>query len=957
MKFPVDNEDNLAIPKRFGGEAIMYSNSKLPEVDTVISELSGECCKSDVWRTFALAYYRQNKISDFYKIILKAIEIRQSHIDENYHILKLYDALVSYEIMCCWKETDKLGDKIFRYHESHILQRAFYLLYEGQKLEHAEAQFKFITNTNERNIPALIGYACILYNKKEYFKSLKYFKKALKIYPKSPPYVRLGIGYCLLKLGYIEKAKVAFERVLELEKDNSYALTALAILDFANNTLKSTTAGATKLIKSWKLDTNNISTALELSDFLFLKGEYEKSEKYSKIALQLSESKLMKGRSHYFFGRNLHQKGEIDLAIYHYAIAIDLCGSNFLNPLFGLGQLYAKKRKFEKAIEYFEMFLALSPNNIEVKKALIMMYMRSSNVDTEKNYTRMCSIKKYFSELLVGENQDDPLLINEYSRFMEKTNISISLKETSRLINIYKDLKNDLCPIELVNNYGVYLYMNGMYLQASTAFSECFARIEKIRSKNQFYAESLELTLTFNLARAKEELGFMDDAIELYEILLKWKPNYKEAILRLGKIAEKRTNYNEAISYYQNILSDDPNNVLALSALGYFYLNRKNYLEAQKSFETIIKLPNQRTNAYAYLGLGTIWLDQLYKPNRNKNKDDDHISRAFEMFSKVLRYHPMNIYAGNGIGVLLTFIGDYEKARECFAIVRENLLNNKGPWLNLAYVYGMLKNYLNSIQLYKAAIDKFGLDEDTETLIALGYNYWKKKEYINAMNYVNKAVNIDPFNLYAIYNLAKICTKVGLNILESSNNSLTEIDNAIAYFNKAKNYFININKSLNSDNGIKIKWKYLNIEQITEEILICDNFLKKANLLRPKILEAEKNKEESKNKQKEVILKLEEEKLVQLKVLEEQNIEKQSRLKILRNEFLNMNKDALKILTNDDKKKNINKNENGKKKKKNDLEDFISDDEVVENSDKKKRNKQGKSERKKKHNDINKNLK
>ena len=49
--------------------------------------------------------------------------------------------------------------------------------------------------------------------------------------PNCPASVRLGIGHCLAKLGNTAKAKLAFERVLELDPDNRVALTALTVIE------------------------------------------------------------------------------------------------------------------------------------------------------------------------------------------------------------------------------------------------------------------------------------------------------------------------------------------------------------------------------------------------------------------------------------------------------------------------------------------------------------------------------------------------------------------------------------------------------------------------------------------------------------------------------------------------------------------------------------------------------
>lgn len=52
--------------------------------------------------------------------------------------------------------------------------------------------------------------------------------------PKFPPSIRFAIGICYYRIGNNEKARVAFERLLEIEPDNSMALIALSIIECQN---------------------------------------------------------------------------------------------------------------------------------------------------------------------------------------------------------------------------------------------------------------------------------------------------------------------------------------------------------------------------------------------------------------------------------------------------------------------------------------------------------------------------------------------------------------------------------------------------------------------------------------------------------------------------------------------------------------------------------------------------
>ncbi len=111
--------------------------------------------------------------------------VQQANKEKNKELKKEY----------CLKATTLYtsADKIFMYDSDHLLSRAYFCLLSTDKLDQADAQFNFVLNTNPANVPALVGKACIAFNKKDYKNALIYYKKALKLNPNCPASVRLGI--------------------------------------------------------------------------------------------------------------------------------------------------------------------------------------------------------------------------------------------------------------------------------------------------------------------------------------------------------------------------------------------------------------------------------------------------------------------------------------------------------------------------------------------------------------------------------------------------------------------------------------------------------------------------------------------------------------------------------------------------------------------------------------------
>eukprot|EP01138_Halocafeteria_seosinensis_P015980 gb/GECG01016308.1/.p1 GENE.gb/GECG01016308.1/~~gb/GECG01016308.1/.p1 ORF type:complete len:1453 (+),score=299.33 gb/GECG01016308.1/:1-4359(+) len=80
------------------------------------------------------------------------------------------------------------------------------------------------------HIAATVGEACVAYQQGNYVLARRLFAEAIRAHPRAPASLRVALGHCLYKLGHIEVAKKAFQRALQLEPNNSNALTGLAIL-------------------------------------------------------------------------------------------------------------------------------------------------------------------------------------------------------------------------------------------------------------------------------------------------------------------------------------------------------------------------------------------------------------------------------------------------------------------------------------------------------------------------------------------------------------------------------------------------------------------------------------------------------------------------------------------------------------------------------------------------------
>ena len=167
------------------------------------------------------------------------------------------------------------ADKIIMYNPRHLLGRAFFCLYEGDKMEQANAQFDFVLNQEQNNIPSLLGKGCIAYNKKDYRGALAFYKKALRTNPRCfSASIRLGLGLCFWKLGNENKARDAFNRALELDSNLVGALVGQAILDLNAQKRETIQEGVKKLSRAYTIDSTNPMVLNHLANHFFFKKDY-----------------------------------------------------------------------------------------------------------------------------------------------------------------------------------------------------------------------------------------------------------------------------------------------------------------------------------------------------------------------------------------------------------------------------------------------------------------------------------------------------------------------------------------------------------------------------------------------------------------------------------------------------------------------------------------------------------
>ncbi|XP_035231695.1 RNA polymerase-associated protein CTR9 homolog, partial [Stegodyphus dumicola] len=646
----------IEIPLRDTEEVIELHLDQLPDGDEVLGILRQEQVTLNIWVQLALEYYRQGKVQDFVKILdVSRTEANIDYPNMERDQMAALDKLSAYYVQQANKEKEHekkrelftkatllytTADKIIMYDLDHLLGRAYFCLLEGDKMDQADAQFNFVLNQSLNNIPSLLGKACIAFNKKDYRGALSLYKKALRTNPNCPAAVRLGMGHCFYKMGRLDKARLAFERALNLDSQCVGALVGLAILELNNKTPETIRKGVQMLSKAYTIDSSNPMVLNHLANHFFFKKDYNKVQHLALHAFHNTENEAMRAESCYQLARAFHIQNDYDQAFQYYYQATQFASANFVLPQYGLGQMYIHRGDMENAAQCFEKVLKAQPGNYETMKILGSLYAHSPS--QSKRDQAKAHLKKVTEQFA-----DDIEAWIELAQILEQSDIQGALSAYGTATEILKDKVEADVPPEILNNVAALHYRLGNLQDAKKFYEASLERSHNDAEHDEHYYGSISVTTTYNLARLYESFSMFDKAERLYKNILREHPNYVDCYLRLGCMARDRGQIYEASDWFKEALQVNQDHPDAWSLIGNLHLAKQEWGPGQKKFERILK--TSPTDTYSLVALGNVWLQTLHQPSRDKDKEKRHQDRALSMYKQVLRIDPRNIWAANGI--------------------------------------------------------------------------------------------------------------------------------------------------------------------------------------------------------------------------------------------------------------------------------------------------------------------
>uniref|UniRef100_A0A0K0D2Y0 TPR_REGION domain-containing protein n=1 Tax=Angiostrongylus cantonensis TaxID=6313 RepID=A0A0K0D2Y0_ANGCA len=590
--------DHNLLSRLFALEIIEISFDALPEGDEVLEILRAEKASLHFWIDLGLEYYRCGRVDDFVRLLeVSGSEASLDYPEVENDQMRALDILAAYYVRLGHKERNSkerkrdlfskatllytTADRIKMYDMPHLTGRAYFCLVEARasKVDQADQQFNFVLKQDAYDIPAMMGKAIISFSKQDYKTALYFLKRALRQKPDGPADIRVGIGYCLARLGLTDKARIAFERALELQNDNVCALSALAILDYNTHTVEGAQSAVACLGQAYSLEPENPVVLVHLANHFFFKGEMGKVERLAWHAMNMTESDEIKGEACYILARYFHYNRDYEKAFKYYYQATTLNHPTFVLPQYGLGQLYIMRGEFSQAITAFETVLKSMPNNMDTMKVLAALYAHTDSGNAK----------------------------------------SLSLYETAcELIKPSEDGPMD-APAAILNNIGALHMTMEKYERAKEYFEAAEAKLQEDLEGDLCDSKlsSYVITMRYNLARCLEHLCLFEDAEVLYKGILREQENYTDCYLRLGCLARDRGQIYESSVWFKEAMSVDQNNADSWVLIGNLHMSKHEWGPGQKKFEQVLNKMDKE-DAYSWVSLGNVWMEMLFNLGRKK---------------------------------------------------------------------------------------------------------------------------------------------------------------------------------------------------------------------------------------------------------------------------------------------------------------------------------------------------
>jgi len=456
-------------------------------------------------------------------------------------------------------------------------------------------------------------------------------------------------------------------------------------------------------------------------DVLSYRGQiYREMGRYKLSIQDLNKAiELNKNDSWAFSQRaQTYQKlNEIDSAIEDYTFAISLDPENSYTYYNSIGNLKHKAGFYKEAIVNYNKAIELNPNYAYAyvcrgrSKSYLEDYQgglqdcnKGLSIDSEMawGYYQRAEIK-YYTQDYVGAIADDMKAIEIYPNYDDAY------------------LNKALSKIKLQDYYGAKVDIDKVVELKGSAYSyrkqgDINSYLKKYDEAITSYNKAIEIFPNYSEAYvakglALEQLNNNEEAFKNYNIAIEKKPDNAYAYVCRGDVSKPVS----AVEDYSNAIEISPNYIYAYSARAYDYKVLKEYDKAISDYEKVMELSQENKEFY----LEKIADIEFERGNYKK---------AIKYYSQVIHINPKALNSYFNLARSKSQLGDHEEAINVYKTL---LKSEKEVDQNTNFLWGTIYNNI-------------------------GYAYLNLGNFNKAQEYIEKAVKLEPGEVYIWGSLAEL---------------------------------------------------------------------------------------------------------------------------------------------------------------------------------------------------------
>lgn len=344
-----------------------------------------------------------------------------------------------------------------------------------------------------------------------------------------------------------------------------------------------------------------------------------------------------------------YKQDKLDEAVRYYELSVGAGGNNSsLQAIFGLGRIAARRKEWNKVVEYLAPLSRDYPHTRPPHQLLLDAYEALGQADKAAEERRhllgstliaIPLLKDPLNEELIGLCCSSTRLLKEAGLFSRFRKPDEAIQVARRAVGVEP------------GDADAHHFLARTLLEAHgadpEAVSEALAHLKEGLRLRPDDLLPLWYFATFFFKQDKS-----DTAVEQLHTMLMANSDRAEAHYYLGLVADHQGRTEEAAAKYRDALKDDPGNAEACHKLGLILVTEGKLGEAIEYFQKAVRLKPTLNLARSNLGVA---LERLGKT-----------SRAIEQFEEALRLKPTDATTHMYLAIALMKSGNPEAAAQHF---------------------------------------------------------------------------------------------------------------------------------------------------------------------------------------------------------------------------------------------------------------------------------------------------